>query len=581
VVIVGGRRILATHIHDSFSLAVLAVLAASGCLEQRCYEDHDCPTARVCSPTGRCIVPACDTAHPCGPGFECVANTCQPIPAVPITCPADMVVVAGSFCADTYEASRRDATLTSAGFDGSRAMSVAGVLPWMVADNATAESACGAAGKRLCTPEEWRIACKGPDGTAYAYGDTYQPTVCNGIDTFGRQSFVLTPTGAFPGCTNEWGLYDINGNLWEHVAGGSDLSVRGGAFNCIDSAALHRCDYIPGNWAPSARGFRCCLTPIGTPEHGDAGNADARQNGDAATAPEGAEAGGGCVDDAGARARDQAAGADLPGRPDGNEGGAEAAVADAPVADDGPAGSDEAGSVVDLAVDGESRPCPPEMAAVGEICVDRYEASRQDATATGAGSDERVATSRPGVLPWYVNPMSAAALDRFQAACRAAGKRLCTAAEWLESCRGPAQSAYVFGNDWDPAICNSVETYCQTCCDILGLASCPLGDSCGYAATLSSSYTPETCFVTAAYGKDTCHVCYHVMPTGSFLRCTSGNGLFDVNGNVWEVVPSDDSRGYQVRGGAFNCGAPSLRFQCDYNAGWNDLYAGFRCCQDR
>jgi hypothetical protein len=58
-----------------------------------------------------------------------------------------------------------------------------------------------------------------------------------------------------------------------------------------------------------------------------------------------------------------------------------------------------------------------------------------------------------------------------------------------------------------------------------------------------------------------------------------GRAVF--NGNVWEVVPSGDSRGYQVRGGAFNCGAPSQRFQCDYNAGWNDLYAGFRCCQDR
>jgi len=48
------------------------------------------------------------------------------------------------------------------------------------------------------------------------------------------------------------------------VAGGSDMTVRGGAFNCNDSAALHKCAYVPGNWTPSARGFRCCLTPAST-----------------------------------------------------------------------------------------------------------------------------------------------------------------------------------------------------------------------------------------------------------------------------------------------------------------------------
>jgi sulfatase modifying factor 1 len=179
--------------------------------------------------------------------------------------------------------------------------------------------------------------------------------------------------------------------------------------------------------------------------------------------------------------------------------------------------------------------------------------------------------------------MSGAALDKFQAACQVAGKRLCTSAEWLDTWQGPRQSTYVFGNDWDPTICNSVDTHCQRCCDILGLASCPTGEDCGYASDLTSSYEPETCFISADYGRDTCHVCYHVMPTGAFPQCTNGSGLCDVNGNVWEVVPvptSEDSRGYQVRGGAFNCGSPSVRFQCSFNATWNDLFAGFRCCKD-
>jgi formylglycine-generating enzyme required for sulfatase activity len=566
--------------------ALLAMSLQGGCVSHRCYEDRDCPAAQTCSPTGACIIRECDTSHPCGAGLECVANRCQPIPAAPITCPADMVSVAGGFCADKYEASRPDATASSSGRDVSRAMSVAGVLPWPVADNAMAAQACTAAGKRLCSAEEWRIACKGSDGTVYAYGDSYDPAICNGIDAFGRQSFHLAPTGSFPGCTNEWGLFDINGNLWEHVAGGSDMTVRGGAYNCNDSAALHKCDYVPANWTPSARGFRCCLTPTGggTGVDGGPADADAQADGqedgagaDVSSAP--AESGGGCVDDGGAGAPEGMA---VEAGPD-TSGGAsdgpllDGGVADTPLADDAP--------VADGAEAGEaSAPCPPEMAPVGPICVDRYEASRADATATSAGTSESVARSRAGVLPWYVNPMSPAALATFASACQAAGKRLCTSAEWLASCQGPGQTKYAFGNAWDPAICNSDTTHCQECCDILGVTDCPTGEDCGYVSTLSSSYTPETCFVSAPYGKDTCHVCFHVMPTGAMPGCASADGLFDVNGNVWEVVPvptSEDSRGFEVRGGAFNCGSPSLRFACTFNAGWNDLYAGFRCCQDR
>lgn len=583
-------------------IAVLGAILLGGCVGQRCYDDPDCPTSKYCDKSsGLCVVKECDLDHPCSPGFECILNHCQEIPSVPITCPADMVSVAGTFCADKYEASRPDATNTSSGRDGSRAMSVAGVLPWMVADNATAELACGASGKRLCTPEEWQIACMGPNGTKYAYGDSYDPAICNGIDTFASQGWHLAPTGSLSECTNEWGVFDINGNLWEHVAGGSDMTVRGGAFNCIDSATLHRCDYVPGNWVPSALGFRCCLSPSEQPGGPDGGTtaedaptelAPDGTGADAAT--DNGEDGAGCVDDGDGGQLDVTAlpDAQADASADERDAGPDLAEGDAP-ASDAPLGSD--GSTVETAADpvpdatgagdAQTAPCPPEMVLVGSVCIDRYEASRKNADATSAGTDESVARSQPGVLPWYVNPMSTEAFEKFQAACAASGKRLCEPAEWLEACQGPEQNTYVFGNDWDPAMCNSVDTYCQECCAILGIAGddCPSGENCGYSSDLTSSYTPETCSITEDYGRDTCHVCYHVMPTGSFPECTNGNGLYDVNGNVWEVVPvptSEDSRGYQVRGGAFNCGSPSYRFECSFNASWSDLYAGFRCCKD-
>jgi hypothetical protein len=230
--------------------------------------------------------------------------------------------------------------------------------------------------------------------------------------------------------------------------------------------------------------------------------------------------------------------------------------------------------------------CPEEMILLSEnVCMDRYEASRPDASATSAGVDESAAHSRAGVLPWYVNPMTTEALTAFAAACESAGKRLCTSEEWSKACAGPSQSTYFFGNTWNSSVCNSVDTYCQECCDILGLETCPTGENCGYSSSLTSyPYEPETCFVTQPYSASSCHVCFHVMPTGAFPSCTNELGLFDVNGNVWEVVPvptNVDSRGYQVRGGAFNCGSPLSRFRCSFNATWSALYAGFRCCKDR
>ncbi len=197
-------------------------------------------------------------------------------------CPSDMVIVDETYCIDRHEASRPDATAATAGVDSSYPTSRAGVRPWAGASLADAAAACLAAGKRLCTALEWETACKGPSRTVYSYGNTYHPTVCNGIDAYCYchpgstcqdadpcpfahcynvcgASFGPQVTGSFPQCTNGYGVMDINGNIWERVEGGAG---RGGAFNCLNSENLHRCDYV-ANWGSQAFsnfGFRCCCT---------------------------------------------------------------------------------------------------------------------------------------------------------------------------------------------------------------------------------------------------------------------------------------------------------------------------------
>ncbi len=286
---------------------ILPVLIVAGSLaacnpDQFCYRSEDCDAPMICTASGtcdyictvdatcgkgfvcdnhRCVIPvippppqpcenppcdkSCTNSDDCDGDWICRGKVCVPPPTIVRECPENMALIRDTYCIDQFEASRPDATFDSMGSDNSKAVSKAGVMPWQIGpDNAAAETACAAADKRLCTPAEWELSCHGVNNTVYGYGDEYDPQICNGLDTYGRSGFHLTPTGMFPNCHNGWGVYDMSGNLWEHTAGGSGKTVRGGAFNCVDSQGNHRCSYIPQNWTPAALGFRCCTEPTET-----------------------------------------------------------------------------------------------------------------------------------------------------------------------------------------------------------------------------------------------------------------------------------------------------------------------------
>jgi len=140
------------------------------------------------------------------------------------------------------------------------------------------------------------------------------------------------------------------------------------------------------------------------------------------------------------------------------------------------------------------------------FCIDRYEASRPTATKDSAGEgDQAPARSRPGVLPWANVTWNEAA-----AACERAGKRLCSGPEWQKAMGGPEGLLYGTGNE-------------------------PPIDQCNIC--------------------DAEQAARHLSPTGSFPKCKSPYGVYDLVGNVSEWTNEfwqEGSTDRVARGGSYN-----------------------------
>lgn len=127
---------------------------------------------------------------------------------------------------------------------------------------------------------------------------------------------------------------------------------------------------------------------------------------------------------------------------------------------------------VDTSTDSETNAlsCPEDMALVSGLsmaafCIDKYEASRPDATVNSVGVDDTQAMSVAYVLPWNLNPMSDTVLVSLKTVCQNVGKSLCTDEQWAASCEGLSQTAFVYGDVFDVEACNNVATFCDDYCD--------------------------------------------------------------------------------------------------------------------
>ena len=206
-------------------------------------------------------------------------------------CPEGMADIEGRFCIDRYEASvveilpsgdeRPYSPFEAVGKRAVRAVSRPDVFPQGYISAVEAQRACAASGKRLCRVPEWTRACRGPERTAFGYGERREPGRCNDrgrnpvIALFGRGRWTwqtmnqpilnqiegtLTRTGAHEGCTNGYGVYDMVGNLHEWVADPRG-SFRGGYYQDTTQHGAG-CAYVTSAHAARyhdySTGFRCC-----------------------------------------------------------------------------------------------------------------------------------------------------------------------------------------------------------------------------------------------------------------------------------------------------------------------------------
>lgn len=212
-------------------------------------------------------------------------------------CPQGMISIRGRYCIDQYEAGTvellgKGKTRVHSPFlpvDGIKvkAVSKKGVMPQGHISRDEADEACRNAGKRLCTDEEWVVACKGKRATRYPYGDVHKDGYCNdsGVSSFNlyygagseppkevytwtnmndprlnQRKGGLSRTGAFKKCRNGFDVYDMVGNLHEWTAAKAGI-FRGGYY--LDTRINGEgCDYRTAAHAPKyhdySTGFRCC-----------------------------------------------------------------------------------------------------------------------------------------------------------------------------------------------------------------------------------------------------------------------------------------------------------------------------------
>jgi hypothetical protein len=221
----------------------------------------------------------------------------------------------------------------------------------------------------------------------------------------------------------------------------------------------------------------------------------------------------------------------------------------------------------------QDRRCPAGMAYVSGFCMDRWEAhvvalddggvERPHSPYDVLGDGGYRAKTAGGVVPQgYISQVQASA------ACANAGKRLCTAAEFVLACRGPDGTAnsYPYGGTTRvPGDCNE-----------------------GKGSSLPRFYGNDPSKWTYAAFNDPQLNQWDggLAKTGAYAKCVSPYGLYDCVGNLheWGADPPDPKGHGRFRGGFYGDaeinGHGCLYVTSAHEVAYHDYSTGFRCCAD-
>jgi formylglycine-generating enzyme required for sulfatase activity len=212
------------------------------------------------------------------------------------------------------------------------------------------------------------------------------------------------------------------------------------------------------------------------------------------------------------------------------------------------------------------------MALVGSACVDRHEAHLVLADTPEVAhppydrpvpGERYLARSLPSVMPQaYISR------DEAAASCSRAGKRLCTAREWREACRGPTNTLYPYGPDEIRGRCNTGKSHLPSI--LFGMKSTLLNGEANYNSPLLDQ------------------VPGYLAKTGEYAACVNDYGIFDMDGNLHEWIADQVWAGSRRATfmGAFFSSTPEHGPGCQHVSRrhsplYRDYSIGFRCCMDR
>jgi len=185
---------------SSYLMVLQRVNIESGMVESTARET-------VTGDTAALIAAAATAAKKLTPPKPPVTYAEPPSPTAPPpplrSCRNGMVYIPeGNFCIDRFEYPNKK-----------------GEIPKNYVTAEKAADLCRKDGKRLPTETEFEAACIGSRKLPFGYGDKFKKGACNLSGGFKGAKAV--PSGSLEGCSNDYGVFDMVGNVWEWTDGGS------------------------------------------------------------------------------------------------------------------------------------------------------------------------------------------------------------------------------------------------------------------------------------------------------------------------------------------------------------------------